>query len=105
MEVGSESCKPKCLSFSNSTSRGLGSGMDSRSGSDDNDDDGDNTLPPSLHGAGDGSNDSIGRPGLEGANSDVEDPPVLNRTSLGTSVRQETQGLGKICVCSLAKIS
>ncbi|XP_078367466.1 uncharacterized protein LOC144651409 isoform X2 [Oculina patagonica] len=73
-------------------SRGLGSGMDSRSESDGHEDNEDNTLPL-LHGAGDGSNGSTGRPGLEGANSDVEDLPNQGGLPLDASTRLETQGI------------
>ena len=77
------------------SSRGLGSGMDSRSESDGHEDNDENTLPL-LHGAGDGSNGSAGRPGLEGANSDVEDLPTQGGLPLDVSSRLETQGIGQI---------
>ena len=67
--------------------------MDSRSESDGHEDNDEDTSPL-LHGAGDGSNDSTGRPGLEGANSDVEDLQFQNRPSLDASNRQETQAIG-----------
>ncbi|XP_022796822.1 uncharacterized protein LOC111335223 isoform X4 [Stylophora pistillata] len=73
-------------------SRGLGSGMDSRSESDGQEDCDEVTSPP-LHGAGDGSNDITGRPGLEGANSDVEDLQIQNGPSLDANNRQETQAI------------
>lgn len=82
----------ECFSFG--SSRGLGSGMDSRSESDGHEDNEDNTLPL-LHGAGDGSNGSTGRPGLEGANSDVEDLPNQGGLPLDASTRLETQGIGE----------
>lgn len=68
--------------------------MDSRSESDGHEDNDEDTSPL-LHGAGDGSNDSRGRPGLEGANSDVEDLQLQNGPSLDASNRQETQAIGK----------
>ena len=77
------------------SSRGLGSGMDSRSESDGHEGS-DSTTPPLLHAAGDGSNDTTGRPGLEGANSDAEDIPSVGRLPLDTSSRLEAQGLGKL---------
>ena len=67
--------------------------MDSRSESDGHEDNDDNTLPL-LHGAADGSNGSTGRPGLEGANSDVEDLPNQGGLPLDASTRLETQGIG-----------
>ena len=73
------------------SSRGLGSGMDSRSESDGQESSDDNTLSI-PHVTGDGSN---GRPGLEGANSDAEDLPAVNGLPVDTSNRLETQGLGK----------
>lgn len=77
-----------------SSSRGLGSGMDSRSESDGQEDNDDHTVPL-LHGAGDGSHGSMtGRPGLEGANSDAEDLPTMGRVPLDASARLEAQGLG-----------
>ena len=81
--------------FFHCSGRGLGSGMDSRSESDGHEDNDENTLPL-LHGAGDGSNGSAGRPGLEGANSDVEDLPVQGGLPLDASSRLETQGIGQI---------
>ena len=86
------------------SSRGLGSGMDSRSESDGHEEDEDNTLPL-LHAAGDGSNGSAGRPGLEGANSDAEDIPSVGRLPLDASSGLEAQGLGEFLlveVCALA---
>lgn len=77
------------------SSRGLGSGMDSRSESDGHEDNDENTLPL-LHGAGDGRSNSAGRPGLEGANSDVEDLPTQGGFPLDASSRLETQGIGQI---------
>ena len=68
--------------------------MDSRSESDGQEDCDEVTSPP-LHGAGDGSNDITGRPGLEGANSDVEDLQIQNGPSLDANNRQETQAIGK----------
>lgn len=68
--------------------------MDSRSESDGHEDS-DGSTPPLVHAAGDGSNNTTGRPGLEGANSDVEDIPSVGRLPLDTSSRLETQGLGK----------
>ena len=83
------------------SSRGLGSGMDSRSESDGQESSDDNTLSI-PHVTGDGSN---GRPGLEGANSDAEDLPAVNGLPLDTSNRLETQGLGKFsCMCLCTKI-
>ena len=80
--------------FAMLSSRGLGSGMDSRSESDGHEDSDDNTLPL-LHGAGDGSNSSsTRRPGLEGGNSDAEDLATMNRVPLDASSRLEAQGLG-----------
>ena len=76
------------------SSRGLGSGMDSRSESDGHEENEDNTLSL-LHAAGDGSNGSAGRPGLEGANSDAEDTPSIGGLPLDTSSRLEAQGLGE----------
>lgn len=82
------------------SSRGLGSGMDSRSESDGQESSDDNTLSI-PHVTGDGSN---GRPGLEGANSDTEDLPAVNGLPLDTSNRLETQGLGKFsCMVSMYK--
>ena len=82
------------------SSRGLGSGMDSRSESDGQESSDDNTLSI-PHVTGDGSN---GRPGLEGANSDAEDLPAVNGLPLDTSNRLETQGLGKFsCMVSMYK--
>ncbi|XP_032230140.2 uncharacterized protein LOC5505880 isoform X2 [Nematostella vectensis] len=75
-----------------STSRGLGSGMDSRSGSDIEQEDELDITPsnqvedqqrPDSHDVGDGrhSGMAVGRPGLEGANSDTEDVPAQGRPS------------------------
>jgi len=69
--------------------------MDSRSESDGHEDNDENAMPL-LHGAGDGSNGSAGRPGLEGANSDVEDLPTQGGLPLDLSSRLETQGIGQI---------
>lgn len=69
--------------------------MDSRSESDGHEDNDENAIPL-LHGAGDGSNGSAGRPGLEGANSDVEDLPTQGGLPLDLSSRLETQGIGQI---------
>lgn len=74
--------------------------MDSRSESDGHEDNEEVTLPL-LHGAGDGSNGSTGRPGLEGANSDVEDLPVQSGPPLDASTRQETQGIGLCVPCTV----
>ena len=73
------------------SSRGLGSGMDSRSESDGQEGSEDNTLSM-LHAPGDGSN---GRPGLEGGNSDAEDVPTVTGLPIDASNRLEAQGLGK----------
>ncbi|XP_074619097.1 uncharacterized protein LOC141877946 isoform X2 [Acropora palmata] len=80
---------PESIFSQSFSSRGLGSGMDSRSESDGQESSDDNTLSI-LHVTGDGSN---GRPGLEGANSDAEDLPAVNGLPLDTSNRLETQGL------------
>ena len=69
--------------------------MDSRSESDGHEDNDENTLPL-LHGAGDGRSNSAGRPGLVGANSDVEDLPTQGGLPLDASSRLETQGIGQI---------
>lgn len=76
--------------------------MDSRSESDGHEDNDDNTMPL-LHGAGDGSNGSAGRPGLEGANSDAEDFPAQGVLLLDASPRLETQGIGQIYFCCFNK--
>ena len=68
--------------------------MDSRSESDGHEDNDDRT-PPLLHAAGDGSNGSTGRPGLEGANSDAEDLPTVVGMPLDVGIRLEAPGLGE----------
>lgn len=73
--------------------------MDSRSESDGHEDNDENLLPL-LHGAGDSGNGSTGRPGLEGANSDVEDLPIQGGLPLDASTRLETQGLGEVLACT-----
>lgn len=86
------------------SSRGLGSGMDSRSESDGHEENEDNNTLSLLHAAGDGSNGSAGRPGLEGANSDAEDIPTIGGLPLDASSRLETQGLGEFLLASACTV-